>query len=211
MKKTAVKFTSSIIILFLFISFISGGISADSIDYTDTYQWTGTGINGITYNNLPVMKFNMTDDYVAFCVELNVTIQKNKNYIKMSLEDAKNYSILSNTEKIRAILNYSWDKTNKNEITAIQHALWHYMNGHNLPNSANNTVKNIYNILLDDIQTPPIPASDENIINILNVTPPSPNYLEIVEGQTDYFFIFEATSSTGATLVFNLYNELNEI
>lgn len=139
---------------------------------TQVYRYTGNGTSGHTYNGVGVQKFNMTDGYVAFCVDINTNISTKQDYIKLSLENAETMGVLEQSDKVRAILNYSWNKTSKDELTAIQYALWHFMNGHSLPAVASNSVRTIYNKLLSDTETPPIPASQEVIGNTLTVTKP---------------------------------------
>ena len=77
------------------------------------YYWNGTGVSG--YGN--TMKFDMTQGYFAFCVDINTYIHENIKYITKALEDEFD---VAKAGRIRAILNYSWDKTSKTEITAIQ-------------------------------------------------------------------------------------------
>ena len=48
-------------------------------------------------------------------------------------ETKRDFDNRAEADKIRAILNYSWNKTSKNEITAIQYALWYYINGTTFP------------------------------------------------------------------------------
>lgn len=208
MKKSVLLLVLTILLM-VFIPVFS--VSADTINWSDTYQYTGTGISGTTIGVFHVMKFNMTGGYVAFCDDMTVSIQTGKNYVILSLEDAAVLGVLTNPTKIRAILNYSWDKTTSDEITAVQHALWHYMNGHNLPSSASNAIETIYNKLLSDSETPPIPASDENVNNVLTLTDPSPNSQTMNGSQTTYTFDFSASSSTGAAIVFEVRDAADQL
>lgn len=184
-----------IIILVLLIALV-GSMTITNYADVPTYQYTGTIENGHTYNGTGVAKFQMTDGYTAFCVDVNTVIQKNQDYIKMALEEASVMGVLTHPERVRAILNYSWNKSGKDEITGIQYALWHYMNGHSLPNSASNAVKAIYQKLLDESQTPSIPASQETIGNVLSVTLPAESVIEVP------LFYFNAETSLGTEMMF---------
>lgn len=75
-------------------------VSAD----TQVYRYTGNGTSGHTYNGVGVQKFNMTDGYTAFCVDINVTISTKQDYIKLSLENAETMGVLEQSDKVRAIL-----------------------------------------------------------------------------------------------------------
>lgn len=163
------------------------------------YQWTGTQESGYTWGGVGVSKFIMSGGHVAFCVDINTVIQKNQDYIRLPLEKAADMGWLKHPEKVRAILNYSWDKTGKDEITAIQYALWKFMNGHDLPGNAPKEVVKIYKKLLDDAQTPPIPASHENIINDFKLAPITPNPLN------DQSFEFKTWTSLDIDIKFDIY------
>lgn len=56
----------------------------------DTYQYVGVIENGHTYNGTGVAKFQMTDGYTAFCVDVNT----NRNYIGFELD--KHYCEVAN-------------------------------------------------------------------------------------------------------------------
>ena len=114
MKKKAIMIITVIALVSLIIPMLS--VSAE----TTYYEWDGTGDSG--YGN--TMKFDMTEGYFSFCVDRNTYINDHTSYIAKELE---NYFDTTKAEKIRAILNYSWDKTSKVEITAIQYALWNVM------------------------------------------------------------------------------------
>lgn len=180
----------AVILLVIFVSSLGVFTKAD----VPTYQYVGTEENGHIYNNVGVAKFKMTGGHFAFCVDINTVIQKNQDYIRLGLEESADMGVLIHPERVRAILNYSWNKTGKDEITAIQYALWHYMNGHSLPSAANQNVKDIYNKLLDVTQTPSIPASQETETNVLTLEGPTSSTIEIGE------FYFEAYTSLGVDM-----------
>ncbi len=198
------KRLSTAIIALMVIGIVFSIPLAETIDYTDTYRYTGSGTDG--YGE--AFRFNMTGGYIAFCADHSVYIHTNIDYVKVSLEDAAAEGILTNPEKVRAILNYSWNKSSKVEITAVQYALWHYINGIPLPTTISHysEIKAIFDMLLNDTLTPPIPASDASIVNTLTLTGPASSTWTVIPGVTDYSFDFTASSSTGAAIVFEALN-----
>ncbi|NLW11230.1 MAG: hypothetical protein GX028_04345, partial [Clostridiaceae bacterium] len=148
-------------------------ILADSsqINYTDRYWYTGGGVNGTGISGgTTTRKFNMTSDFIAFCVDYNTGISQSVPYVKVSLDHDASVAMFNNTnanpDKIRAILTYAWDKTNTDEIAAIQDAQWNEMHNISLPTSANANITSIYNYLKNDLQ--PISASsiNENVFTL---------------------------------------------
>lgn len=195
------RIASFVLALIVSLVGMSFGIFMMKDVYADEsyYQWTGTQETGHTFGGVGVAKFIMSGGHVAFCVDINTVIQKNQDYVRLPLEKAADMGWLKNPEKVRAILNYSWDKTGKDEITAIQYALWHFMNGHDLPKSAPAAVVTIYKKLLDDSQTPPIPASHEGIVNEFKLTPITQSPLDSPA------FEFETWTSLGIDIKFDIY------
>ena len=188
---------------------------SDPINFDDLYQWTGDGIwgTGISGGN-GTMKFEMTHDFLAFCVDINTSINTSSNYVKLPLDHTTSVGMFTNAsanpDKIRAILTYAWDKTDPDEIAAIQYALWNEMHNTALPNSANTNIKNIFNKLTDDNQTPPISAASVNPNNF-TLTPPDPDSQQYIYDPetTEYSFNFEAES--GANIVFEMFDSNNDV
>ncbi len=202
MKKKAILIFVVIVMVSLLIPILS--VSAE----TTYYEWDGTGIRG--YGN--TMKFDMTEGFNSYCVDRNTYIKENISYIAKELED---YFDTAKSEKLRAILNYSWDKTSKVEITGIQYALWYVMHGTSIPGSLSgvststyNQIKAVYDALL---ALPGIPASDASINNILTLTLVSPTPQTLGGAPADYSFNFNATSSTGAAIVFEVYDSSSNL
>ncbi len=206
-----VKKTRLIMVLVLILMIILPvfAVSAEEIDTTDLYRYQGTGINGHTYWDglmVSVRRFDMSKGYIAYCADRLTAIRTDKDYVKISLEYAASHLLIPeiSKDKIRAILNYSWNKTDKDNITAVQYAIWHYLHGTGLPAAASDAVKAIYNDLLNDTKTPGLPASAESIANTLTLNPPAPDSQERSDSETTYTFNFFAQSSEGAPIVFTV-------
>ena len=190
-------------------------VSADSIDYGDTYTWENKpeGTWGFTYNKIGVLMFNMSNGYDAFCADKIVTAHHEINYVKLSLEDGVSNSIITNAPKLRAILMYSEDKESMVEITAIQYAIWHVLdNSQSIPGSRFGGMTDdqyiefvgIYNKLLE---TPPLAPADAVITNTLTIEKPAADCLILGDEAANYVFDFTATSSNGSPITFEVYNK----
>ncbi|MEA4888380.1 MAG: thioester domain-containing protein [Clostridiaceae bacterium] len=213
MKKIRLIMVLVMVLVFLLPVF---AVSAEVIDTTDLYRYQGTGISGHTYwegHSIYVKRFDMSKGYIAFCADRLTPIRTDKDYVKISLEYAASHLIIPEIikNKIRAILNYSWNKTDKDSITAVQYALWHYLHGTGLPDEASAAVKAIYNDLLDDTKTPCLPASAESVVNNLTLNPPTPDSQDRSDGETTYTFNFFAQSSEGAPIVFTVKDAADQV
>ena len=209
MKTKILKSLSFIVLLVLSLT-ITSVVFADP----DLYQYTGTVASGHTYNNVGVAKFQMTEGYLAFCLDKDVFIKTNQDYKKLPLESPEASFWITNPAKVRAILNYAWDKTNADEITAIQYALWHYMGQGNLPTGANANEVAIYNKLLNDTLTPPIQAGDENAPNTLSISQPSTpttanSFAFTITTTFDTNLVIEVVDDEGATVPASEYTLTN--
>ena len=178
---------------------IAGGsfVSAEP----EKYQYTGNSIAGNSYtiNNkkVDIAQFQMTSGYIAYCVDLNTYINTTSDYIKLKLNDPSVATFFSGEERInniRGILNYAWNKTSKNDISAIQLALWTVMHGIELPSSASDSVKTTY----DEIKNLTLTEADEILNNEINF----PNIPYIV-GLT---FDFEVNTTYNTEIEFKVYN-----
>lgn len=144
-----------------------------------------------------IAQFQMTGGYIAYCVDLNTYINTTFDYIKLKLNDPSVATFFSGEERInniRGILNYAWDKKSKDEISAIQLALWTAMHGIELPSSASDSVKTTY----DKIKNLTLTEADEVLNNEINF----PNIPYIV-GLT---FDFEVSTTYDTEIEFKVYN-----
>ncbi len=205
--KMAVTMAVVAIVTLLVFSMVSG-----AIDYSQTYKYTGSGTAG--YGQ--AYRFSMTEGWYAFCGDYSVYINTSSNYVKVPLDEPNLASIcnITNPDKIRAILNYSWNHTSKEDITAVQYALWHFitfsgstpptLTSSSVGSSHYDAVKAIYDMLLDDAQTPPITAAEASTVNTFTLVGPLSGSWALTGGVTQYTFDFSATSSTGAAIVFDV-------
>ncbi|MEA4888384.1 MAG: thioester domain-containing protein [Clostridiaceae bacterium] len=210
MKKFRIVLVVTLVLMIMLPIFT---VSAETIDYTKTYKWLGTGLLFNDPYLTTVERFNMSDGNIAYCADINTYINKTSPYVKVPLELAESTTNgiipVGTASKIRAILNYAWDKKDHDNVIAVQYALWHFINGTNLPAQANTGIKAIYAKLLSDVETPGIAASAEAIVNTLTLTGPSSASQEIASGTTTYTFKFTAVSSTGAAIVFTVKDGAN--
>ncbi len=155
----------------------------------------------------------------AYCVDKNVVIktkdgtganEKIVYYLAFDLEAAVDEGVIPSNDKaakVRAILNKSWNlnEIGKNDITAIQYALWHVIHESDPPDNVQ-TDGNIYPKYLDyisDTATPPIYPENATTPNPFSLNGPASPNADIGFEESEATFAFTATS--GADIAWNVY------
>ena len=196
------KMLSLFLVLLLLLSTFS--LQAFAVD---KYQYTGTNTAGAKSNTV---RFNMTGGYYAYCVDKNVVIKKDVNYLAFDLEDAVTKGVIpsvAKAAKVRAILNKAWNITaaDKNEITAIQYALWNVIHGSTPPSDVRNngSIYPLYLNYISDTVTPPIYPENATTPNPFTLNGPATPNANIGYEESEATFAF--TADSGADIAWSVF------